>query len=140
MASGKSDYLEKKLLDHVYGATSYSKPATVYFILSSAAYSDAATGAACNELSGGGYARVAVTNNSTNFPDATGTSPALKTNGVAISWPTATADWPTARSWYAADAPSAGNILHGGDLATEVTVLSGGGHTAPIGALAITED
>jgi hypothetical protein len=65
-----SNYLENELLDHVFGAAAYSAPATLYVGLSTADPTDDDSGLA--EPSGNGYARVAVTNNATNFPAASG--------------------------------------------------------------------
>lgn len=64
---GKSDFLELELLDHVLGNAAYSAPATVHFAWFTALTGEAGGG---TEATGGGYARVAVTNNATNFPAA----------------------------------------------------------------------
>lgn len=45
------------------------------------------------EATGGGYARVTVANNSTNFPAATAGAPSSKTTGAAITFPTSTGAW-----------------------------------------------
>ena len=45
------------------------------------------------EPSTGAYARVAVTNNTTNFPTPTGGDPASVSNGAAINFATTTASW-----------------------------------------------
>jgi hypothetical protein len=100
-----TDYLENKMLDHILSATTYTPPATLYVGLFSVAPGEATSG---TELSGGSYARVAVTNNSTNFPAASGGS---KTNGAAFTFPTATADWSAAVAAGLFDASSGGNLL-----------------------------
>lgn len=142
MAGSKSDYLEAKILDLVLGAVAFSAPGTIYVALSTAAYSDAATGTVMTEVSTSstGYARVAVTNNLTNFPSATGTNPTLKQNGTAITYPTATGSWGTALSFYFVDAITAGNVLYGGDLSTSKAI--GTGDTATFGAnsISVNED
>lgn len=143
MAGSKSDYLEKAILDHVLGGSfTLAKPATVYVALSTAAYSDAATGAAMTEVSttGTGYARVAVTNNDTNWPGATGTSPTTKQNGAAITFPTASGAWGTVTSFYICDAATGGNVLYGGDLSTAKAINSGDTATFAQNAISITED
>jgi hypothetical protein len=43
-------------------------------------------------VSATGYARLAITNNTTNFPNATA---GVKTNGVDFEWPAATHNWGT---------------------------------------------
>lgn len=140
MAGSKSDYLEKAILDYLLGAGALAKPATVYVALSTAAYSEAATGAAMTEVAGGGYARVAVTNDATNFPAATGASPATKANGTAITFPTASASWGTVTSFYIVDAGTGGNVLYGGDLTTAKAVGSGDTATFAANSISITED
>lgn len=140
MAGSKSDYLEKAILDFLLGAVSLSSPGTIYVALSTAAYSDAATGTSMTEVSGGSYARVAVTNNTTNWPVATGTSPATKANGTSITFPTATGSWGTVTAFYLVDAATVGNILYGGDLTASKTIGSGDTATFAASAITITED
>lgn len=137
MAGSKSNYLENAILNAVLGGPSFSLPGTVHIALSSAAYSESATGASMTELSGAGYSRVAVTNNATNWPAASG---GQKSNGTAITFGVATGDWLTIQSFYICDAATNGNILYGGDLATARTVLSGDSCSFGIGAIVITED
>ena len=57
--AGFSDYLEKKLLNHVFGGATYTPPATLYFGLATAAITDSTTGTTVTEPSGGSYARSA---------------------------------------------------------------------------------
>ena len=89
MAGSKSDYLEALILNGFLGGTPITVPTTVYIALSTAAYSDAATGSAMTEVSASGtaYARVAATNNATNWPAATGTSPTQKQNADELVVP-----------------------------------------------------
>ena len=56
-------YLQNKIANHIYRATSFTSPATVYAALftSTALLSDLNAGTLTNEVSGGSYARVAVT-------------------------------------------------------------------------------
>src|SRR5690349_18898367 len=103
--SSKSDYLENKILDHMLGGPDYTRPATVYVALFTTAPSDAGGGV---EVTGGSYARVAVTNNATNFPGASG---GAKQNANTITWPTATALWGTVVAVGIFDAASGGNLL-----------------------------
>lgn len=140
MAGSKSDYLEKKILDYLLGNVTDFRSGTVYIALSTAAYSDAATGASMTEVSGGSYARVAVTNDATNWPAATGTSPATKANGAAFTFPAATAGWGTVASFYIVDAATNGNVLYGGDLTASKTVASGDTATFASASITITED
>lgn len=139
MAGGKSDYLEKKILDLVLGATAFTAPGTVYVALSTAAYTDSATGSSMSEVTGGSYARVAVTNNSTNWPAASGTNPTVKSNAVTITFPQATAAWGTVNSFYICDASTAGNVLYGGDLSAGKVVGIGDTPSFAVGALVVQE-
>lgn len=111
------DFLENEVLDHVFGAATYTAPATLYFGLSTTTITDA--GGNITEPSGGAYARVAVTNNATNFPAASG---GAKSNGTEIVFPVATANWGTITDAFIADAASAGNILAAGALTTSKVV------------------
>lgn len=65
--AGKSDYLELKILDGVLGGPDFVRPATSHVALYTVAPSDAGGG---TEVSGGSYARAAVTNSATNWPAA----------------------------------------------------------------------
>lgn len=128
-----TDFLELELLDHVFGAAAYTAPATLYVGLSTTTITDA--GGNITEPSGGAYARVAVTNNATNFPAAAAGS---KSNGTAVNFPTATASWGTVIDFFIADASSGGNILGYGTLTVAKTVGSGDTPSFAIGDLVIT--
>lgn len=135
MAGSFSDYLEAAVLNHVFGATSYSAPGTLYVALFTAAPSDSGGG---TEVTGGSYARVAVTNNTTNFPNASGTSPTSKSNGTTITFPTASASWGTVVAFGIFDASSSGNLICWADLTANKTIASGDTASFAASALAIT--
>lgn len=130
----KSNYLENALLDHMLGGPDYVRPATVYVGLFTAAPNDTGGG---TEVSGGNYARVAVTNNATNWPAAVGGS---KSNGTAITFPVPSAGWGTVTHHGLFDAPTGGNLLRYGMLTVSKTVDPGDLISFPIGTLSITED
>jgi len=132
--AGKSDYLENKILDFLLGGVSYTPPATVYIALFTAAPTDAGGG---TEVSGGGYARVAVANNTTNFPTA---SNGTKSNGTTITFPTATADWGTVVAVGIFDAATGGNLLFWANLTTSKTIQNGDTAQFAAGSLTFTED
>jgi len=132
--AGKSDYLENKVLDFLLGGVSFTPPATVYIALFTAAPTDAGGG---TEVSGGGYARVAVTNNTTNFPAA---SNGTKSNGTTITFPTATADWGTVVAVGIFDASTGGNLLFWANLSTSKTIQNGDTAQFAAGSLTFTED
>ena len=116
-----SNYLELEVQDHVLGGADFSRPATVYFALYSAVPSDTGGG---TELTGGtapGYTRIAVTNNTTNFPAATTngtTGKGEKLLAVAHSSPANSggSDWPTIVAWALLDGSSGGNQLMWGEV------------------------
>lgn len=97
-----TDYLEDKILDHVFGGTAYTAPTTLYVGLHTSASSDSAAG---TEVSGGSYAR------QTAAFTVSGTSPTEATTGAAIEFPTATASWGTVTYAGVYDASTGGNLL-----------------------------
>lgn len=139
MTGSFSDYLEKEILDHILGGGDYSRPATVWIGLWTAALDDTSTGSSANEVSGGSYARVSMTNNPTNWPAASGTT-ATKSNGTAITFPQATASWGTVTHFGIIDASTAGNILGWGTLTVSKTIGNGDTASFAIGDLDVTLD
>ena len=134
MAGSKSNFLENELLDHVLGNAAYTAPATLYLALFTVAPTDAGAG---TEVTGGSYARLSVTNNATNFPAASG---GAKSNGVAFTFVTATANWGTVVAYAIFDALTLGNMLWWADLTVTKAVNSGDTASFPIGDLDFTED
>ena len=134
MAGSKSDFLELELLDHVLGNAAYTAPATVYIALFTVAPTDAGGG---TEVTGGAYARLAITNNATNWPAA---SAGLKSNGTIFTFVTATANWGTVLAMGIYDAVTAGNLLYWGDLTVSKAVNNGDTASFPVGDIDVTED
>jgi hypothetical protein len=120
---GFADYAELELLDHLLGGADYARPATVYAGLSTTTPGD--DGSNFTEPSGNAYARVAITNNATNFPAAAAGS---KSNGTAVTFPQATGAWGTVTHFALYDASSGGNQILWGAL-TDARVI-GNGQTA----------
>lgn len=129
-----SDYVENKILDHVLGATVFTAPATVYIALFTTAPSDSGGGV---EVSGNGYQRVAVANNTTNWPAASG---GQKSNGQAITFPVATGSWGTVVAAGVFDAASGGNLLVWSLLGTAKAISAGQAPQFPAGAIVVTQD
>src|SRR5574343_658190 len=117
------DYLEPTALDHVFSATTYTAPATVYVAPYTATPGDA--NASGTEVTGGPHPRVAVTNNATNWPAASGTSPTSKSNGTTITFPAPTANWGVVVAFAIYDASTAGNELCWSALTTNKTINNG---------------
>src|SRR5271163_3677013 len=121
MAGSKSVYLELAMLDHVFGGPNYARPSSLYIALFTAAPTSAGGGTEC---SGGSYSRCSVTNNTTNFPAASGSGPGTMANGTAFTFPQATASWGTVVAFAVFDAASAGNMLYWGLLTTSRLVAT----------------
>lgn len=130
-----SNYLENELLDHVFGASAYSAPATLYVGLSTADPLDDGSGIA--EPVGGSYARKDVTNNKTNWTVA---SSGALSNAVAITFVQATARWGVITHFFVSDALSGGNMLGHGTLTASKTIDNGDTLSFLIGDLDITLD
>jgi hypothetical protein len=135
-----SDYAEAKVLDYVFSGAAFTPPANLFVALYTATPTDAGGG---TELTIGslGYTRVSVTNNATNFPASTGTSPTTKSNGTAITFGTnTTTDWGTITAVALFDAASAGNMIAWTALTVSKPVMVGDTASFAIGALTFTLD
>lgn len=125
-----SDYLENKILDWLLRAQTFTPPATVYIALFTANEADSGGG---TEVSGGAYARVAVTSALANWAGtqsagsttaSTGTGGTTSNNG-AITFPAPTANWGVVTGIGIFDASSAGNLLFYSALTVSKTVNNG---------------
>jgi len=123
-----SNYLENKVMLHVFGGTSYTAPATLYVGLYTSDPGEDDTG---TEVSGGSYAR------QTAAFTITGGAAA---NTAAIEFPTASASWGTVTYVGVRDASTGGNLLASGALTTSKTISSGDVFRIPTGDLDITLD
>jgi len=108
-----SNYLENKVLLHVFGATAYTAPTTLYVGLFT---SDPGEGGTGTEVSGGSYARQTIVFTVTANHAS---------NTAAVEFPTATASWGTVTYAAIYDAVSGGNLLAYGALTTSKTIASG---------------
>jgi hypothetical protein len=114
--AGFSDYLEDKVLDHVFGGNAYTAPSTLYVALYTVAPTDTGGG---TEVSGGGYVR------QSGAFTVSGTNPTTASNTAAIEYPTATADYGTVVAVGIFDASSSGNLLAYANLTTSKVVSTG---------------
>lgn len=126
-----SDYLENRLIDHLFRGRSFTAPAQVWIGLFTAAPSDAGGG---TEVSGGSYARATRGVNSDTAWEATqGGTPAAAssgtggatTNPAAITFPAPSANWGVVTHIGIFDAVSGGNLLFHGALTTSKTINNG---------------
>lgn len=131
----KTNYERNRAIDVRYGsASSYTKPATVYVALFTSM--PTVLGNDGTEVAGGSYARVAVTNNGTNFPNAVA---GVKQNGAVITFPQATAGWGAIVGVGIYDAATSGNLQDFATLTTPKTVQNGDVFSLPVGQMTITE-
>lgn len=128
-----SDYLENKILDHIFMNTSYTMLANIWVGLSTADPLDDATGLA--EPSGGSYARV-----STDGAAWDAAASGALDNGTDLTFPTATGSWGIITHFALFDAASAGNMLAHGQLTVSKTVGSGDTVKFAAGDLDVTLD
>jgi hypothetical protein len=133
---GWTDALEEDVLDEVFGGTAYAAVATWYIAASTTTPTDA--GANFTEPAGNGYARVAVTNNTTNFPAASGGG--VKANGTAITFPAATGSWGTITHIGGFTASTGGTVVWWGALSASKAIDNGDTFSIPIGDLDLTLD
>jgi hypothetical protein len=117
------DAYKKKLLDAVYGNTAVAPPSTLYTALSTTTPTQA--GGNITEPSGNAYARVAKTNDATNWPGATTADPSVKGNGTTITFPQATGSWGTVTYWVEYDALTVGNPIDTGALTAGQAIANG---------------
>jgi len=126
-----SDYLENKLIDFVFRGQPFTPPTTLYVALFTTTDNDAGTQRV--EVTGGSYARVAVSSSLANWAGTQGTGTTVASNGTGgttsnnntITFPAPTAGWGTIQGIGIFDAVTAGNELWYGSLTTSKTVNSG---------------
>lgn len=121
MAGAATDYLENKILDHILGKTTYTAPTTIYVGLANAVADDGTiTGEPSSTYN---YSRVQVTNNTTNFPNASGGS---KSNANEIAFSEASGSWGTINYVFLADGDvGSGNVLLYAQLTNPKTIGNG---------------
>lgn len=133
MAGSFSDYVENETLDLWFGGQSVTPPTTLYVQAYTAAPNDAGGG---TQVTTNGHARVAVTNNLTNFPAASGGS---KSNGTAFTWGAASGgSWGSVVAVGMFDASSGGNLIGWSDVPVAKTIDDGDVLFIGVGALTIT--
>ena len=115
--SSVATYLSNKILDHIFGKTAFTADDDLELALFSVAPNSDGSGG--TELTGGGYARAAFTNNTTTFPNA---SARQKLNDIEFVFTNdgSAGDWLPAVAWKIFD--SSGNIYTFGLITPAVTV------------------
>lgn len=124
--SAFSNYLENKVLLHVFGGSAYSAPATLYLGLYTSDPGDGNTGTEC---SGTSYARQTIA-----FTVVTDTA----SNSAAVEFPVAGSSWGTITHVGILDALTSGNLLAHGALTASKAIASGDVFRVELGDLDIT--
>jgi hypothetical protein len=137
MANNFNEFLRNAVLNYVFGGTAFTPAGTLYLGLSTTAITDAGTG--MTEPTGGAYARVAITNNKTNFDTASGGDNTIG-NATEISFAEATASWGTITHFFIYSAATGGNIYISGALDAPKTVAAGDIARFSAGSLTVSLD
>ena len=122
-----SNFLENALINATLRNTSYTSPTTVYVGLYTSDPTDGNTG---TEVSGGSYARTAVTFGAP--------SNGASLNNAAVEFPQATASWGTVAYIGILDAATSGNLLYHTILDTAKTIDTGDIFKIATGSLSVT--
>jgi hypothetical protein len=113
--SAISNYLENALINATLRNTTFTSPATVYAGLFTSDPTEAGTG---TEVSGGSYARKAIT-------FAAPSNGVTTNSAAACEFDQATGSWGTITHFAIFDALTTGNMLYYGALTTSKTIASG---------------
>ena len=121
-----SSYVDNKLIDHLLGSATYTKPSALYVALF---VGNPASGGTEVTTSGSAYAR-----QSAAFTISTNSA----SNTAAIEYPTATSSWGTIDYIAIYDASTAGNQLVSAALSAAKTIASGDVLRIPASNLSVT--
>tara|TARA_R110000803_G_scaffold53061_1_gene108957 strand:+ start:618 stop:998 length:381 start_codon:yes stop_codon:yes gene_type:complete len=123
-----SNFLETKVLGHVFGATAYTAAGTLYLALFTSNPAEDGSG---TEVTGGAYARQSVA-----FTVAGNNA----SNTSAVEYATATAGYGTVSHVGVYDAATSGNLLAYAALTSSKAIDTGDVFRVPTGDLDITLD
>lgn len=130
-----SDQYENAVLNAILGDNrAPNMPGTVYVALFTSAPNDAGGG---TEVSGNGYARVAVANSTANWPNASG---GVKYNASLVTFPTATGSWGTVGWMALMDAETDGNIILHAELASTISPVTGNTPFFDLSSIVVSAD
>lgn len=142
-----SDFLENKLVDHIFRGVTYTVPTTLYVALYTAAPSDSGGGTEIT-IGTNAYARRDVVSTAgspvwANTQGVAGTAASSGTGGVtsntsAITFVTPTGSWGTVTHFGILTAATGGDLLFHGALTVSQTVNNGNTVSFAPGALQIT--
>lgn len=124
-----TDYLENQLADFLLRGQSFTPSSNTYIALFTDATTDAGGG---TEVSAGGYARVEVVSNTTNWKGTDGATGGASSgtdgqvnNAVEFTFNPPSANWGTITNYALFDLPTGGNMLIHGTLTQSKTVNNG---------------
>lgn len=129
-AGALTDYAENKVVDALIRGQTLGAPATWYVALYTTCPTDSTSG---TEVTGGSYARVAVTAGLTQWAgtQSAGSTAASSgtggttSNNATVTFPAPTANWGVVTCWGLTDASSAGNLWVYSTLTASKTINNG---------------
>ena len=121
---GLSNATADDIYQHIFGKVTYTAPATIYVAMAKGTVAESDTGATFDEADYGGYARVALTNNTTNFPAPTDGAGYIATE---VTFPVVASSPNTIVEIILLDSGTigAGNIIGGGALTVASALVVG---------------
>ena len=144
-AAALTNAYENSIIDWLMRGQSLTPPATGYIALFTTCPTDSTSG---TEVSGGSYARVAVTASLANWAgtQSAGSTTASSgtggttSNNVVITFTTATADWNTVNCFGYMTALTSGTLIFYASLTTPRNITNGSTASFAISALTFTID
>lgn len=139
-AQSLSDYTENKIVDLLLRAQVFSAPVTINIGLSTAACTDSSVG---TEVTGGAYARVAVTSALTAWAGTQGAGTTVASSGTGgitsnnavVTFPTPSAGWGLVTHFFAHDGT---NLIFCQALTVAKTINSGDTVSFAVAAITLT--
>jgi hypothetical protein len=131
MSGSLSDFCEAQLLNQLFGGVPYATPNTLYFGYMVGVPGETGPGA---EPNSGGYQRIAVTNNTTNFAV---TANQIKSNATEIQFTEATSNHGLVQAVGVFDSPTSGNMLVYFPLSSPINITVGDAMRIPVGSLTV---
>lgn len=133
-AASASDYLELKLLDHIFNDPSFTAPSPS-LALCTAVPDDTKTGSTITEANYTGYARLAIATS-----DVSAAASGAKTNSAVLTFAACTAGSSTIIGWATCDASTVGNMLVWGTATSTVISTTQTPATIATSGLSVTLD
>ena len=133
--SNMTNYLEGKLIDHIFRGVQFDMPTALYVGLFTAV-TDAEAGTV-TEVTGNNYARAQLNPSTSNWA-APSTGNDQTSNSAAITFPTPSGSWGLCTHFGISDSPTGGNWLFIKDLQSSQTPGAGNTVRFSAGQLTVT--